>query len=135
MEESAYQTNNLKPQPETQVTPSGMLPPLPNSTLALVLGILSIPLCCFIYGAAGLIAGTVGLILANKATNLFKQSPESYSLGSYNNAKAAKICAIIGIVFSLLIVACLLMAYQMFGTLDPQELQGILEEIQQGGGF
>jgi M penetrans paralogue family 26 len=63
--------------------------PLPNSTATLVLGILSIVIC--------FICGIVALVLANKDMALYRNNPGLYSEASYNNVKAGKICAIIGI--------------------------------------
>ena len=62
---------------------------LPNATATLVLGILSI-VACFI-------CGIVALIISNKDLMLYKANPELYNQGSYNNIKAGRTCAIIGI--------------------------------------
>lgn len=67
---------------------------LPNATLILVFGIISIVTCCC-YGILGLIFGIIALILANKATKLYKENPEIYE--GFNNVKTGKILAIIGI--------------------------------------
>lgn len=64
--------------------------PLNNATATLVLGILSIVVC--------FICGIVALVISNKDVSLYKANPELYSEGSYNNIKAGRICAIIGIV-------------------------------------
>lgn len=64
--------------------------PLTNATATLVLGILSIVVC--------LICGIVALAISNKDVSLYKANPELYSAASYNNIKAGRICAIIGIV-------------------------------------
>lgn len=69
--------------------------PLPNSTAALVLGILSIALC-WCYGIIGLILGIIGIFLGNNAKKLYKENPQLYTTGSYNNANAGFICSIIG---------------------------------------
>lgn len=77
---------------------------LPNATATLVLGILSIVVC--------FICGIVALVISNKDVALYKANPELYSAGSYNNIKAGRICAIIGLalqvvglIFYLLIIA------------------------------
>ncbi len=62
---------------------------LPNATPTLVLGILSIVVC--------FICGIIALAISNKDLNLYKNNPELYSLSSYNNIKAGRICAIVGI--------------------------------------
>lgn len=72
---------------------------LPNSTLVLVLGILSIVVCCVV----GLILAIIALVMANKGKALYDANPGKYSLSSYNNMKAGKVCAIIGLILSLLV--------------------------------
>ncbi len=76
---------------------------LPNATAVLVLGIVSILLCCC-YGG-GLITSIIALVLAGKDTNRYVANPAMYTPGSYSNLKAGKICAIIAIVFSLMSIA------------------------------
>jgi heme/copper-type cytochrome/quinol oxidase subunit 2 len=102
---------------------------LPNSTLILVLGILSIPTCCC-YGIIGLILGIVAIVLANKATKLYAENPEAYS--GFQNVKTGKILAIIGIVLAVLYIIMMIGAISMFGweTLQDQELmQEKLQEM------
>lgn len=74
---------------------------VPNSTAVLVLGIVSI-VTCFCIGIVGLIIGIIALVLASKANDLYKSSPQKYSLSSYNNLKAGRVCAIIGLCLSAL---------------------------------
>jgi hypothetical protein len=94
---------------------------LQNSTLILVLGIVSIITCCC-YGIVGLIAGVIALILANKATAIYAQNPEIYE--GYQNVKIGKILAIIGIVLSLLYILFVIWAVSIFGweAMQDQEL-------------
>ncbi|WP_179346624.1 CCC motif membrane protein [Winogradskyella ursingii] len=102
---------------------------LPNATLVLVMGILSIIGCCC-YGLPGLIFGIVAVILAGKATNIYKEAPENYS--GFGNVKAGKIMGIIGIVLSVLMVIYIIWVISYFGweTIQNQELmQERLEEI------
>jgi uncharacterized protein YacL len=70
---------------------------LPNSTAILVLGILSIVICC-----GGLILAIIALVMASKAKALYDANPGRYSPSSYSNVKTGKICAIIGLILSLL---------------------------------
>lgn len=63
--------------------------PLPNATAVLVLGILSIVIC--------FICGIIALVMANKDLALYRNNPGLYSEASYNNIKAGRICAIIGL--------------------------------------
>ncbi|MEJ2112542.1 MAG: CCC motif membrane protein [Flavobacteriaceae bacterium] len=83
---------------------------LPNSTLILVFGILSIVTCCC-YGFIGLILGIIAIILANKATKLYAENPELYT--GFQNVKTGKILAIIGVVLSAIY---LLYIIYMFST-------------------
>ncbi len=102
---------------------------LPNATLILVMGILSIIGCCC-YGAPGLIFGIVAVVLATKATKIYKQAPENYT--GYGNVQAGKIMGIIGIVFSILAIAYIIWVISYFGieTLkDPELMQQKLEEL------
>jgi len=73
---------------------------LPHATAALVLGIISIP-TCFCYGVIGIVCGIIAIVQANKAIQEFNSSPENYSSGSLGNAKAGKICGIIGLSLSV----------------------------------
>ena len=104
---------------------------IPNGTLVLVMGILSIVGCCC-YGLPGLIFGIVAIVLANKATAIYKEAPENYS--GFGNVKAGKIMAIIGIVLSVIYALFVVWAIATFGweTLNDQEaLQRQLEEMMQ----
>ncbi len=67
---------------------------LPNATATLVLGILSIVVC--------FICGIIALAISSKDINMYKNNPELYSAASYNNIKAGRICAIIGIALQAL---------------------------------
>ena len=77
---------------------------LPNATATLVLGILSIVIC--------FICGIIALVISNRDVSMYRANPELYSEGSYNNIKAGRICAIIGIalqvvglIFYIMIIA------------------------------
>ena len=103
---------------------------LPNATLALVMGILSIVGCCC-YGLPGLIFGIVAIIIASKAEKLYKENPEHY-LG-FGNVKAGKIMGIIGIVLSVLMVAYMLWVISMIGwdaLSDPELMMERAREMQ-----
>ncbi|NCU04481.1 MAG: hypothetical protein GXC73_10895 [Chitinophagaceae bacterium] len=80
-------------------SPYPSLPSLPNSTTALVLGILSIVIC-----GVGLILGIIGIVLANKDITLYNNNPGVYNESSYNNCKTGRICSIVGICISALFV-------------------------------
>jgi hypothetical protein len=93
-----------------------MMPPLPNSGAVLVLGILSIVLC-WTWGIIGLVLGIVALALSGKANTLYQQNPNLYSVASYNNLKAGKICAIIGTILSALFLIIIIIEIIFIGTI------------------
>lgn len=109
---------------------NGMQQPLPNATVSLILGILSIPACCG-YGITGLILGIVAIVLGNKDARLYMANPEMYTVASYNNSKAGKICGIIGVVLGSLYVLIIILVIAMFGTMiltDPQHFREIMQQ-------
>jgi hypothetical protein len=110
---------------QTQPPYQGFLPqqPLPNATGALVLGIISI-VGCFCYGIVGLVCGIIAIVLGNKAVKLYASSPDSYTAGSLSNAKAGKVCGIIGVCLSSVYVVYVIILLATVGTAmlnHPQE--------------
>ncbi|MBT9190135.1 MULTISPECIES: CCC motif membrane protein [Zobellia] len=102
---------------------------LPNATLILVFGILSIVTCCC-YGILGLIFGIVALVLAKKATAVYLENPENYT--DYGNVKTGKILAIIGIVLSVLYLLMTIGMIAFFGfdeMQDPEMMREKMEEL------
>ncbi|MBQ4821242.1 CCC motif membrane protein [Aquimarina sp. MMG016] len=97
---------------------------LPNATLILVFGILSI-VSCFCYGIFGLIFGIIALVLSKNATTLYNANPEMYT--GYENVKAGKICAIIGVVLSALLFLLMIIYFIFIGAMLPWS------EIMEGG--
>jgi hypothetical protein len=95
--------------------PMGMQRDVPNSTAILVLGIVSI-VGCFCYGIIGLGCGIAALIMANKAMQEYNQNPSAFKVASYNNAKAGKICAIIGTILSSLYLIYVICIFAFLGT-------------------
>src|SRR4051812_11481391 len=96
--------------------------PLSNATPVLVLGIISI-VGCFCYGIVGLICGIIALVLAKKDLKLYKENPAGYTPGSYNNLKAGRTCAIIGLCLSALYVIIVICYIAIIGTVilsNPQ---------------
>ncbi|GHT10896.1 hypothetical protein FACS189426_11970 [Bacteroidia bacterium] len=102
---------------------------LPNATVILVLGIISIPACCIssfipvpFLNISGILFAIPALILASSATKLYVANPDQYTEGSFKNIKAGKICAWVGLIPSLLSVICTIgiIIYFGFGALtDP----------------
>ena len=101
---------------------------LPNSTLILVMGILSIVGCCC-YGLPGLIFAIIAIVLANKATKLYMEAPENYS--GYGNVKAGKIMGIIGIVLSIAFVLIIIWVISAFGWETLQDENLLRERLEQ----
>lgn len=101
---------------------------LPNATLILVFGIISIVGCCC-YGIVGLIFGIITLVMAKKAMAIYNENPEMY-LG-YQNVKIGRILAIIGLVLSVLFLICIVIALIFYGGMEGlEELQREMMEQQ-----
>jgi hypothetical protein len=88
----------------------------PNSVGALVLGILSI-VFCWCYGILAIILGIIALVLANSGERTYKTNPNLYTLASYKNLKAGRICAIIGMCLGGLYIIAIIVMYIIFGSL------------------
>jgi hypothetical protein len=101
----------------------GMQQALPNATAVLILGILSIVTCCCFYGLISLVLAIVALVLSKKDKGLYFANAGIYTEGSYKNLNAGRICAIIGLVISIIIViACIIFVSIFgFGMLSDQE--------------
>lgn len=91
-------------------TPGGYQEAVPNSTAALVLGIISIA-TCWLYGVPGIICGIIALILANNGSKAYNANPEKYTASSMNNLKAGRICGIIGLILSGLFIIYLVVVF------------------------
>ncbi|PID71114.1 MAG: hypothetical protein CSA39_05325 [Flavobacteriales bacterium] len=103
---------------------------LPNATLALVMGILSIVGCCC-YGLPGLIFGIVAVVVANRDIKLYKENPDLYL--NYGNVKAGKIMGIIGIILSVFMIVYVISILAYFGMeilTNPELLQEKLQGVE-----
>lgn len=100
-------------------------PTLPNSTLILIFGILSIITCCC-WGILGLIFGIIALVMAKKAKEIYMAEPETYS--GYNNVKTGRILAIIGIILSAIYLVINIVLIILYGWDGMQEM--MMESIQ-----
>ncbi|MCB7480499.1 CCC motif membrane protein [Christiangramia sediminis] len=100
---------------------------LPNSTLILVFGILSIIGCCC-YGIPGAIFGIIVLVMSKRATEIYNADPELYT--GYQNVKTGRILAIIGLVLSGLSILGSIISLIIFGGFEgiEQMQQEILRE-------
>ncbi|NCU04482.1 MAG: DUF4190 domain-containing protein [Chitinophagaceae bacterium] len=105
--------------------------PLPNATPVLVLGILSIVMC-FCYGILGLILGIIALVLSASSKRLYASAPELYTQSSYKNLNAGRICAIIGVILSLLFIAYMIFIISIVGFENlgnPTEMMRRINEL------
>ena len=97
---------------------------LPNSTLILVFGILSIIGCCC-YGVAGVVFGIIALVMSKKAMEIYNAQPELYM--GYQNVKTGRILAIIGLVLSALSLLSTIVMFLFYGGIEG--IQEIQQEI------
>jgi hypothetical protein len=103
---------------------------LPNATVVLVLGIVSIITCCC-YGVIGLIAAIIGLVLYSKDNKLYQKDQSLYD--NYSNLNTGRILCIIGVVLNILSVIYYIYLISVIGTealTDPNLLQERLRELQ-----
>jgi hypothetical protein len=98
--------------------------PLPNATAVLVLGIISIALC-WCYGVISLTCGIVALVLANKSLAIYKTNPATFSIASYKNLKAGRICAIIGLILGGLYILFIIIYFVIVGSVAGGILGGM----------
>lgn len=132
-----YQNFN-QPNPNNPFPPygggfGGMQMALPNATIVLVLGILSIVTCCCFYGLIGLVLGIVALILSRKDKENYLANMNYFTLSSYKNLNAGRVCAIIGLILSgIVLLFCIVIAvFFGFNTLtDEETLKQFLRELQ-----
>jgi hypothetical protein len=107
----SHEGQNVTPQFNTQF---GQVP-VPNAAGVLTLGIISIALC-WCYGVVALTCGIIALVLGNKGLALYKANPGMYTQSSYNNLKAGRVCAIIGLCLSALIVIYVIVVFAFIGA-------------------
>ncbi|MFL5752521.1 MAG: CCC motif membrane protein [Bacteroidia bacterium] len=88
---------------------------VPNSTGVLVLGIISI-VTCWAYGILGLILGIVALAMSGSGRKAYTENPSLYTQASYNNLKAGRICAIIGVSLSALFMIYVIIVLAFVGA-------------------
>ncbi|WP_081210795.1 CCC motif membrane protein [Salegentibacter sediminis] len=97
---------------------------LPNSTIILIFGILSIIGCCC-YGVLGVIFGIIALVMAKRATEIYNANPELYT--GFENVKTGRILAIIGLVLSGLNLIASVVMFFVYGGIEGY--QQAMEEI------
>ncbi|MGE0567051.1 MAG: CCC motif membrane protein [Bacteroidia bacterium] len=110
--------NTSNPQTPNQSEQGGFVPAknLPNAVAVLVLGICSIFPGCFCAGLVGIVCGIIALVLAKKDLALYNANPSSYNPGSFNNLKAGRVCAIIGLSLSSLLLIFYIIYFAILGA-------------------
>lgn len=105
--------------------------PIPNATGVLVLGILSIPACCCLGGLGGIVMGIISLVMASKAQQLYTADPARYTVASFKNVSAGKICAIIGLSLSALtlVTTVVRVILGLASIMAIPELEKVMEEF------
>ncbi len=114
---------NQPPQPQQYSQP--VQQNLPNSTAVLILGILSIVLSCWYFSLLGVILGIVAIVLAGRDITTYQAEPSKFTLSSYNNLKAGRTCAIIGL--SVAVVFFVIMMMVIFGVLATMPFWGMMD--------
>lgn len=97
---------------------------VPNATAVLVLGIASIPFACC-YGFLGLILSIIALVLSGQARRAYDAQPNLYLESSYKNLNAGRICAIIGLSLSALMILFFILYILFFAAMFAGSLGAI----------
>jgi hypothetical protein len=98
---------------------------LPNARKVLVLGVLSLIFSSWYFAIIGVILSLRALLLANHDLALYNKNKSGYSLNSYNNLKAGRVCAIIGLSVSILF--CILLLLILFGIFSTWPFWGMVD--------
>ena len=98
---------------------------LPNASTVLLLGILSIIFSFWYFSLAGIIMGVIALYIAGKDLRLYAIDPSRYTLSSFNNIKAGRVCAIIGLVVASIFI--LLIGMIIFGIVATLPFWGMID--------
>ncbi len=106
---------------------------LPNSSTILTLGILSILTICCCGSFVPTVFAVIALAMAGKPIQLYKQNPNQYTYSSYNNVKTGRICAIIGLVLSILVLIIFILNMIFNGEFQYQVNEIINETWDQSG--
>ena len=123
MEEQTSQTN---PSPTGNLYQQPLQINLPNSSTVLVLGILALVFCwAHIVSIVGIVLSIITLYLANKELSLYYSRPSNYTLSSLNNVKAGRVCAIIGLIISVIVFIVALL--KIIGFLAILPIWGMVE--------
>ena len=128
-QENASEPVISTPQPQNSGFNYGIQQSLPNATAVLILGILSIVTCCC-YGVIGLILSIVALVLSKKDRALYAANMSFYTESSFKNLNAGRVCAIIGLILTILLILFMGVMVAIFGWSamnDQEEMMRIME--------
>jgi len=98
---------------------------LPNSTIVLTLGILSIVFSIWYISFIGVILSIVALVLSGKDKALYLHDPSKYTLSSFNDLKAGRICATIGLTVAIIFTVIIILV--VFGILITLPFWGMID--------
>jgi hypothetical protein len=98
---------------------------LPNARKVLVLGVLSIVFSSWYFAIIGVILSLRALVLANHDLAHYSAGKSQYSLSSYNNLKAGRVCAMIGLSVSILF--CILFLLILLGIFSTWPFWGMVD--------
>lgn len=98
---------------------------LPNATPVLIMGILSIVFSIWYLSVAGIILSIVALVLSGRDMALYHSNSSRYTLSSYNNLKAGRICATIGLTMALIFFVIIILI--IFGILATMPFWGMID--------
>lgn len=98
---------------------------LPNSTLILIFGIVSI-VFSFCYGVIGVALGITALIISKRGKQMYEQNPALYDQGSYNNLNAGRICATIGLIVGSLVLILVILYFIFIFTVISSAFDGMM---------
>jgi uncharacterized membrane protein len=93
---------------------------LPNATLTLVFGLLSI-MTCWILGFVGLIFGIVAFVISKKDMAALKENPKDYA--NTSNILIGRVLAAIGIALSTIYLGFIVFVYTVIGIDNVDEWQ------------
>lgn len=94
---------------------------IPQSSGALIFGILSIVLSCCCSGILGLIMAIIALVMAANAKKIYLEAPEQYT--GFSNVKTARTLAIIGIVINVIVLLFGIYFLVEYGVEGIEEMQ------------
>lgn len=128
--ENYQNQNNYQDQGYNQGNNNFMVTKLPNTTISMVLGIVSIICCCSVI--VGIVCSIIGLVLSKNDMKLYNSNPNQYT--GIENANTARILNIIGLVLSIGYLIYSIYTIYAFGGWDAymQYVQETIKMAQAG---